>query len=285
MRSDQMENLFRPWMFFIFCFLFTGIYSLKDIEVFIPLAVRVRDTITLYCKFDLEGEPLYTVKWYKGRNEFFSFIPKELPSTRVFALPGLDVDLSKSTSNEVVLRNVQPEVTGKYRCEVSSDAPSFDTKSNGGSLYVIDPPLDDPWLSIDKNYVDIGDIISGNCTSLPSYPATNISWYLNGKRIQDSFTRISQVIPEFSSGYKKHYITISGIELHVMDSTFQNGKAVLSCVATIFNIYRGERKEMLEEAKPRPRPSSVLGVMSGGQQTKTSTAKFILTLLFMNALQ
>lgn len=39
----------------------------------------------------------------------------------------------------------------------------------------------------------------------------------------------------------------------------QNGKAVLSCVAKLFNLYRGERKETIEEAKPRPRPSSVLG--------------------------
>ncbi|RZC34851.1 I-set domain containing protein, partial [Asbolus verrucosus] len=50
------------------------------------------DTVTLQCKYNLQGEPLYTVKWYKGGQEFFRYIPKELPSTQVFALPGITVD-------------------------------------------------------------------------------------------------------------------------------------------------------------------------------------------------
>lgn len=71
-----------------------GADSLKNVEVTIPPAVRIGDTVTLQCRYDLEGEPLYTVKWYKGTREFYRFIPKELPNTGVFALPGLDVDVS-----------------------------------------------------------------------------------------------------------------------------------------------------------------------------------------------
>ncbi|ERL85008.1 hypothetical protein D910_02431 [Dendroctonus ponderosae] len=97
----------------------------------------MRETITLQCAFDLEGEPLYTVKWYKGSKELFRFIPKELPNSKVFAMPGIEVDLSKSTRNELVLRNVQPEVTGRYKCEVSSDAPNFYTKMDSGYMYVV----------------------------------------------------------------------------------------------------------------------------------------------------
>lgn len=67
--------------------------ALKDVSVKIPLAVRIMDTVTLQCKYDLEGEPLYTVKWYKGLNEFYRYIPKELPSTQTFPLPGIDVDV------------------------------------------------------------------------------------------------------------------------------------------------------------------------------------------------
>lgn len=68
--------------------------ALKDVAVVIPRAVSVGDTVTLQCKYDLEGEPLYTVKWYKGQSEFYRFLPKELPNTQVFALPGIDVDVS-----------------------------------------------------------------------------------------------------------------------------------------------------------------------------------------------
>lgn len=35
------------------------------------------------------------------------------------------------------MRNVQPEVTGKYKCEVSTDAPNFFTSTAAGYMYVI----------------------------------------------------------------------------------------------------------------------------------------------------
>nr|CAH7741615.1 unnamed protein product [Callosobruchus chinensis]CAH7760292.1 unnamed protein product [Callosobruchus chinensis] len=95
------------------------------------------DTVTLQCRFDIEGEPLYTLKWYKGGKEFYRYIPKEMPNTQVFTVPGITVDLGKSTPYEVVLKNVQPEVTGKYKCEVSSDAPNFYTYMEAGYMYVI----------------------------------------------------------------------------------------------------------------------------------------------------
>ncbi|CAH1977463.1 unnamed protein product [Acanthoscelides obtectus] len=115
--------------------------ALKYVSVSIPQAVRVMDTVTLQCRFDMEGEPLYTLKWYKGGKEFYRYIPKEMPNTQVFTVPGITVDLGKSTPYEVVLKNVQPEVTGKYKCEVSSDAPNFYTYMEAGYMYVIGKPL------------------------------------------------------------------------------------------------------------------------------------------------
>lgn len=41
----------------------------------------------------------------------------------------------------------------------------------------------DPTMMIDRNFADVGDFIYANCTSQPSYPATNISWFLNGKKV------------------------------------------------------------------------------------------------------
>jgi hypothetical protein len=68
--------------------------GLRDVNMTVPLAVSPGDTVTLHCSYDLEGDPLYTVKWYKGRQEFFRYVPKELPHTRVFPLPGVNVDVS-----------------------------------------------------------------------------------------------------------------------------------------------------------------------------------------------
>lgn len=78
-----------------FCSCFPGASGLRHVAVTVPLAVAPGDTVTLGCSYDLEGEPLYTVKWYKGSKEFFRYVPKELPHTRVFPLHGINVDVSK----------------------------------------------------------------------------------------------------------------------------------------------------------------------------------------------
>ncbi|KAI4459496.1 beat protein [Holotrichia oblita] len=116
---------------------FPGSVALKDVSVTIPQAANIGDTITLQCHYDLEGEPLYTVKWYKGQREFFRYIPKELPSTQIFPYYGMDIDIGKSTPNTVVLRNVQQNMTGKYGCEVSTDAPNFYTLVTSAYMYIV----------------------------------------------------------------------------------------------------------------------------------------------------
>ncbi|PSN50512.1 hypothetical protein C0J52_14369 [Blattella germanica] len=55
-------------------------------------AVRDQDA-RLECHFDLEGEALYSVKWYKDGNEFFRFVPKDQPPIQLFTLPGVVVEV------------------------------------------------------------------------------------------------------------------------------------------------------------------------------------------------
>ena len=73
---------------------FLGVGGLRDVQVTVPVAVTPGDTVTLRCSYNLEGHPLYTVKWYKGRQEFFRYVPKELPHTSVFPVDGVQVDVS-----------------------------------------------------------------------------------------------------------------------------------------------------------------------------------------------
>lgn len=54
----------------------------------------VGNSSTLECHYDLQGEPLYSVKWYKDGNEFFRFLPKDNPPKQVFPLNGVLVDVS-----------------------------------------------------------------------------------------------------------------------------------------------------------------------------------------------
>ncbi|KAG5873424.1 hypothetical protein JTB14_020623 [Gonioctena quinquepunctata] len=172
-----------------------GITALKDVSVVVPPAARIMDTVTLQCDYDLEGEPLYTFKWYKGGREFYRFIPKELPNTQVFPLPGISVDLTKTTPNKLVLKNLQAEATGRYKCEVSSDAPNFYTCMQSGYMYVIDVPDENPVMIMEKD-LDMGQTVKGNCSAPPSYPAANITWYLNGKKSYWSYSGTKRKQPD-----------------------------------------------------------------------------------------
>ena len=50
---------------------------------------------TLQCIFDMEGEELYSVKWYKAGHEFFRYIPGDRDQRiTTFNLPGITVEVS-----------------------------------------------------------------------------------------------------------------------------------------------------------------------------------------------
>ena len=44
------------------------------LDLVVPERAIVEDDILLQCIFDLEGEKLYSVKWYKDEQEFFRCI-------------------------------------------------------------------------------------------------------------------------------------------------------------------------------------------------------------------
>lgn len=69
--------------------------ALRDVEVDVPAAVRRGDNAKLKCLYDMEGDTLYAVKWYKGRREFYRYTPKENPAMKTFNVNGINVLVSK----------------------------------------------------------------------------------------------------------------------------------------------------------------------------------------------
>ncbi|KAG8228801.1 hypothetical protein J437_LFUL008722 [Ladona fulva] len=114
-----------------------GAAALRDVRIEVPEAVRRGDRARLVCEYDLEGSPLYSLKWYRGDEEFYRYVPKEAPPSKVFPQPGVNVDVSQSTARQVVLSDVQLELTGIYKCEVSADAPSFHTEIKAATMVVV----------------------------------------------------------------------------------------------------------------------------------------------------
>ncbi|KAJ9595403.1 hypothetical protein L9F63_013412 [Diploptera punctata] len=67
-------------------------WGLRDVRVTVPSAILRNETAVLFCHFDLEGDSLYSVKWYKGGREFYRFTPKENPAMKIFPIAGLDIE-------------------------------------------------------------------------------------------------------------------------------------------------------------------------------------------------
>ncbi|GJQ88729.1 hypothetical protein Trydic_g18470, partial [Trypoxylus dichotomus] len=110
--------------------------ALRDVKIFVPPAVEKGHRAVLSCSYNLEGDALYTVKWYKGGREFFRYTPKEIPTTKQFPINGLTVLETESNATHVVLAEVQMENSGMYSCEISADAPSFFTLVRTGYMQV-----------------------------------------------------------------------------------------------------------------------------------------------------
>lgn len=68
-----------------------------------PVAVKRGESVTLYCLYDIEEDPLYTVNWYKGRREFYRFAPEQDPVIKTFSSRGLKVNVSDQEKFDVML--------------------------------------------------------------------------------------------------------------------------------------------------------------------------------------
>lgn len=62
------------------------VFGLKGVRIWNPEAIRAGESLRLSCDYDLEGVPLYSIKWYFDDQEFYRFVPKESPPTRVFPI-------------------------------------------------------------------------------------------------------------------------------------------------------------------------------------------------------
>lgn len=55
--------------------------------------IRRGESATLQCIYNMEGDSLYSIKWYKGKREFYRYTPKETPSMKIFPVAGINVEV------------------------------------------------------------------------------------------------------------------------------------------------------------------------------------------------
>lgn len=260
-------------MFFRFFSLppaFTAITCLRLTEVRIPNHTIRHTDVRLDCHYDLDGEALYSVKFYKDGNEFYRFVPRDIPPVLIFDQPGVAVDVStfieqeekhtssfshvliiviliaihfnhlrllylphpspflqltNSTDTSVALRNVTLQSSGRYRCEVSAEAPSFQTVSDHGDMVVVAVPDEGPKITGGLPRYQIGDWVNVTCTSGRSKPATQLSWYINGEPVTER--SLLAVHPPLVTGREGLETSRLGLKFPVRHKHFRNGEIKL----------------------------------------------------------
>lgn len=254
-----MDLVAKNWFIFLLLIFAGPCSALRLLEVRVP-AHAVRDQpARLECRFDLEGEALYSVKWYKDGREFFRFLPRDAPPAQLFPLPGLLVDMSQSSANQVQLTAVQLASSGRYRCEVSAEAPSFQTVSDHGEMQVVALPEEGPRISGGRPRYALGDTVKVNCTSGRSRPPAQLMWFINGEQAQASQLRGPYLDPPpeevGEAGSEALQSAILGLEFLVRARHFKRGDLKLKCLATIATVYWRSNEESVEGERPQRAPA------------------------------
>nr|XP_023026619.1 uncharacterized protein LOC111514591 isoform X2 [Leptinotarsa decemlineata] len=225
--------------------------ALTNMHIRVPEAVRIGETVTLVCDYDLESAALYTIKWYRNDEEFYRFVPKESPPSQTFDVPNINVDMHKSNTREVTLTNVERDTAGEFKCEVTADAPLFHTDIRMAKLLVAEIPEDGPVLKVEIQKITPGAELKANCTTPGSYPAMNVSWYINDIEMRSSFdVHIQKSIVHFDAlpGLETVQSTIIA---RTTPDLFKNSKLKLRCLATMFTLYTSSREAEIQEDAPK----------------------------------
>ncbi|XP_076620224.1 uncharacterized protein LOC143341282 isoform X2 [Colletes latitarsis] len=185
----------RPMLWIIFAIQLIGVPASSDkigdieVEIKVPNEAKVGSSVELECEWRLFSQrELYSVKWYKDDHEFFRYVPDDNPRIQTFPQPGVNIDKWRNEKS-IRLRNLSVASSGQYKCEVSTEAPSFATTYRTGNLTVIAMPERGPEITgLSPSYYAVGENVTANCTVWPSVPKAALRWVINGKPIASEKT-------------------------------------------------------------------------------------------------
>ncbi|XP_042906533.1 cell adhesion molecule 2 [Parasteatoda tepidariorum] len=237
----------------------------------IPTPVVTGEDVRLHCSYELGNETLYAVKWYKNLGEFFRYVPASDPPLKTIPQLGIDVDMSRSNSTTVFLRNLNMDSLGNYTCQVSTDKPFFRCVQSTKQLEVVVPPSDRPVLMTEKAEYELGDNVSILCNSGKSKPAPELKWYINDQLAQSELSdQETFVYPDQLES------TSLALRFRLKPDVLHNGKVILKCVSTVHHIHAVSVKEIRATgSKPNESHSGLLCI------TITISVLFYVTQFFV----
>ncbi|XP_076061382.1 uncharacterized protein LOC143037150 [Oratosquilla oratoria] len=167
--------------------LVSGVHADMFPRVEVPQLAIKGASANVTCRFEVQDEGLYSLKWYHNDAEFYRYVPKELNGP-VHVKPSSSFTVKEwYRSNSLValsLGNLTTNATGEYKCEVIAEQPSFRTEAANGSLTVLEEALTPPVVLGIRSRYRPSDDISIRCEARPiSLPNTKpvLTWYLHGR--------------------------------------------------------------------------------------------------------
>nr|XP_050034882.1 synaptogenesis protein syg-2-like [Dermacentor andersoni] len=215
--------------------------GLRLVRLDMPSAVIRGDPLWLNCSFDLESDDLYSVKWYKNNREFFRYLPNENPPGQAYRLSGVYVDASRSSVGSLYLKETDLKSEGLYACEVSADAPSFQTIRSEKELKIYVLPKKGPEIRGTKPHYRFGDAVNVTCRADASKPPAVLVWYINGEQVPPSFEKVHPILRDEDQLYHSSLaMTFTAEPRH-----FTYGIMKLKCTATVSEAYSLSSEEIV----------------------------------------
>uniref|UniRef100_A0A2A4K5H7 Ig-like domain-containing protein n=1 Tax=Heliothis virescens TaxID=7102 RepID=A0A2A4K5H7_HELVI len=224
-----------------------AVRSLRLVELRVPTHEPEGGMALLGCQYDLEGDTLYSVKWYKDGREFYRFVPKNDPPVYYFQTPGVNVET-------VVNFGASPDTSQRYcpltpaHCELrclsghlAGYCPADSCVRFTRATTVFEErvlPKGRPRVTGLREQYNFDDLVVANCSLPPSRPKAHLKWLVNDKPAPSSYIlgpwyRVSAERPDAAE-------TILQLSFYATTSDFINGAIKLKCQATIAPLYQRE---------------------------------------------
>ncbi|XP_067143376.1 uncharacterized protein [Centruroides vittatus] len=218
-----------------------GLDCLRLAKLEVPEAVLRGRPVWLNCSYDLESDQLYSIKWYRNNVEFYRYLPSDRPPAQKYDLHGAYLDLGISRLGNVYLYRTDLNSEGVYRCEVSAEAPSFQTVREEKEMKIYVLPEHGPKIVGTRTHYEVGQEVNANCSSAASKPAAVLRWYLNDKQVPDRLL-IKYPPSRFLDGLET---TTLGLRFRVDRNRFWEGAMNLRCTSVVFHTYTTSKEEIV----------------------------------------
>ncbi|KAK9731696.1 hypothetical protein QE152_g13410 [Popillia japonica] len=243
----------------------------------VPSTVNLSGSAVLYCGYDLEGAPLYTVKWYRGESEFYRYTDTEENKIQVFEIDGFALDEERSNSTQAYLRNISDfKHSGNFTCEVTDYGQPISTGRDMRTMLVVQLPSSPPVISVTHKPFDYDDVLRANCSSPPSRPQAILRMSLNKIVIGRTDMTLAQ---------KSQEPVWSDLNVEITISEFffkQAGeRLILECVAQVAGYESNAVLELASARHPVPERVRAFGSSSSNVVAACTSTMQLITLILM----